>query len=121
MKILKILTRVYSVNPESDIPFYETLFNIKCGRIIDYKEMGLQLALMGNVLIICGTGKALEPFRETAATFLVDSVDDYKKYLLENNAEIVWDVKKVPTGLNMTVKHSDGIIIEYVEFMTMHS
>lgn len=121
MKILKILTRVYSVNPGADIPFYETLLNIKCERIIDYKEMGLQLALAGSILIICGTEKALEPFMETAATFLVDSVEEYKKYLLENNAEIVRDIKKVPTGLNMTVKHSDGIIIEYVEFITLQS
>ncbi len=83
MKTLKILTRVYSVNPESDIPFYETLLNVKCESIIDYKEMGLQLALVGNVLIICGTGKDLEPFMETAATFLVDSVEEYKKYLLK--------------------------------------
>jgi preprotein translocase subunit SecE len=40
--------------------------------------MCLQLAQVGDVLIICGTEKAIEPFRKTAATFLVDSVEEYK-------------------------------------------
>jgi hypothetical protein len=28
---------------------------------------------------------------------------------------MIKDIQKVPTGWNMTVKHKDGIIIEYVQ------
>jgi hypothetical protein len=37
-------------------------------------------------------------------------------YLLKNGAIITRDIKKVPTGTNMTMMHSGGAIIEYVEF-----
>jgi predicted enzyme related to lactoylglutathione lyase len=116
MNLLQTLTRVYSTDIEKDLPFYKTLLNEKCERVIDYTEMHLKIARVGSVLLICGTGESLKPFKNTLATFLVDSVEDYKKYLLENKAVILRDIKKVPTGFNMTVKHSDGIIIEYVEF-----
>jgi len=116
MNILQTLTRVYSTDIEKDLPFYEKLLNEKCERVIDYAEMHLEIARVGSVLLICGTDESLEPFKNTSATFLVDSIQDYKKFLTDNNAVILSDIKKVPTGFNMTVKHSDGIIIEYVEF-----
>ena len=75
----------------------------------------LELAQVGNILILCGTDEALKPFMETKATFLVDSIMEYKDFLLKNGATIIRDLKEVPTGINMTVKHLDGTIVEYVE------
>ena len=65
---------------------------------------------------MCGSEIALEPFRDTRATFLVDSVTEFRDYLLKHDAKIIRDLKKVPTGTNMTVKHKDGTIAEYVEY-----
>lgn len=115
MIIKQVLTRVYVQEMNSTIEFYEGLFHKKCKLKVTYTEANLELAQVENILILCGSDKSLEPFRDTKATFLVDSVAEFKEYLLNHRAVIIRDLKKVPTGVNMTVKHTDGIIIEYVE------
>ena len=51
--------------------------------------------------------------------FLITSnqnkIDEFRTYLEEKGAEIIRGPNKVPTGRNMTVRHSDGSVIEYVE------
>ena len=115
MQILQILNRFYVNDIEQSIEFYEKVLNEKCNLRFQYSEMNLELAQIGKILIISGSDVALKPFRDTQATFLVDSVIEYKDFLLSNGATIIRDLKKVPTGMNMTVKHLDGTIIEYVE------
>lgn len=115
MVIRQALTRIYVQDIDSVIEFYEGLFHNKCSLRFNYKEVSLELAQVGNILILCGSEKALEPFRDTKATFLVDSVAEFRNYLLKHGAKIIRDLRKVPTGVNMTVKHADGTIFEYVE------
>ena len=115
MLIKQVLTRIYVNDINSAIEFYEGLFNEKCNLRFVYKEVNLELAQVGSVLILGGSEKSLESFRDTRITILVDSVTEFKKYLLEHGATIIKDCKEVPTGINMTVKHNDGIIAEYVE------
>lgn len=45
------------------------------------------------------------------------SVNEFKNNLLQSGSIMVEDLRKVPAGCNMTVKHPDGTIIEYVERM----
>ena len=45
----------------------------------------------------------------------MDSIIEYRDFLLKNGAIIIRDLKEVPTGINMTIKHLDGTTIEYVE------
>lgn len=48
----------------------------------------------------------------------VESLDDhlsFYEYHKRMKSEIVRDRKIVPTGVNMTVRHPDGSIFEYVE------
>ncbi|MPN53990.1 hypothetical protein SDC9_201659 [bioreactor metagenome] len=78
-------------------------------------QVGLELAQIGDILLIAGSEEALKPFRITQATFLVDSLDEFRAFLEERGAEIIRRPAKVPTGWNMTVKHPDGSVIEYVE------
>jgi len=66
-------------------------------------------------LLIAGSDEALKPFGSTQTTFLVDSLCEFKAYLEEKDAKILRVLDKVPTGRNMTVKHSNGSVIEYVE------
>lgn len=115
MKVEHVLTRVYANDADAAVNFYENLFKRKCDSRFSYEEMGLEIAKVGGVLIVAGPASALEPFRETRATFLVDSVVQCKAWLLENGAEVLSDIKKVPTGFNMTVRHPDGMVAEYVE------
>lgn len=115
MKVKEILSRFYVNDIEQAISFYEKVLNEKCSSRFKYSQVGLEIARIGNVLIISGSNQALKPFRDTQATFLVDSINEFKDLLLNNGASIIRDLKEVPTGVNMTAKHSDGNIIEYVE------
>lgn len=73
------------------------------------------MAKIGDILLIAGSDQALKSFRRMQATFLVDSLCEFKVYLEEKGAKILRVLDKVPTGRNMTVKYSNGSVIEYVE------
>src|SRR5690242_12787623 len=117
MKILRILTRVYTSpdNLDQTIAFYEQLFGEKSNLRFKYPEVGLELASVNAVLLIAGSEAALAPFKTTSATFGVDSLLEAREILLQNGATILEEPKTVPTGQNMHVKHPDGTLIEYVE------
>ena len=115
MRIKKILTRLYVHDINKAIDFYKKLLNKDCDLRFRHTEMNLELAQIGNILILGGTEEALEPFKDTKATFLVDSAVEFREFLLKNGVIIIRDLKKVPTGMNLTVRHPDGTIIEYVE------
>lgn len=115
MKILKTLSRLYVNDLESAIEFYEELLGTPVSRSIKISQISLELAQIGDILLIAGSDEDLKPFRSTQATFLVDSLDEFKAYLEEKGAKIIRGPTKVPTGRNMTLKHVDGSIIEYVE------
>lgn len=121
MKIKKILTRLYVHDINIAIDFYKKLLNEDCDLRFKYTEINLELAQIGNILILSGTNEALKSFKDTKATFLVDSVIEFREFLLNNGAVIVRDLKKVPTGMNLTVKHLDGTVIEYVEHKNVSS
>lgn len=115
MKIIQTLNRFYVSDINAAVDFYEKLLDETCGMRFRYPQINLELAQVGGILLIGGPEEALKPFKGTQATFLVDSVTQYKEFLLRNGAFVVRDILKVPTGLNMTVRHADGTIVEYVE------
>ena len=115
MMVKKVLTRIFIHELDSAVELYETILQEKCVSRFQYPEMHLELAQVGSVLLLCGAEDALEPFGSSIATFLVDSVADFRAYLLQHGAKVIRDLKKVPTGVNMTLQHPDGTIIEYVE------
>lgn len=117
MKIQRVLTRVY-ISPddlEQSIAFYEQLFGEKSNLRFKYPEADLELAQISSVLLIAGSEAALAPFRQTIATFGVDSILEARDALLQNGATILDGPKVVPTGQNMHARHPDGTIMEYVE------
>ncbi len=115
MKVKQILSRIYVNDIDQAISFYEELLQDKCASRFLYPQMNLEIARISNLLFVGGTDEALAPFRSTSITMLVDSVEGYKDFLLKNGATIIRDVLQVPTGLNMTVRHADGTVVEYVE------
>lgn len=115
MKILKTLSRLYVTDLDSTLGFYEKLLSTPAAVRFEIPQIGLELAQIGDILLIGGSKEALKPFRSTQATLLVDSLDEFRDFLEEKGAEIIRGPAKVPTGRNMTVKHPDGSIIEYVE------
>lgn len=116
MKVEQILNRFYVRDITPAIAFYENMLGQKCCLRFEYPEAGLELAQVGTILILAGTDEALAPFADTRATFIVDSVSEFREFLLESGATVVRDLRKVPTGRNLTVQHADGTVVEYVEF-----
>lgn len=117
MRVLQMLNRFYTNDMDTALTFYEELFNQKCSVRFRYEEAGLELAQIADILILAGSDEALAPFCDTKATFVVDSIAEFKDHLMKNGAKIIRDLKQVPTGINMTVKHADGTIVEYVEMI----
>lgn len=115
MKILKTYIRIYTNQFEATLLYYETLAAVKYDLRFSYQEVGLELASVGDFLILAGTDDALRLFRDTQATCLVDSLEEFETFLKGNGGEVIRGLKQVPTGRNMTVQHPDGAIIEYVE------
>jgi hypothetical protein len=76
MKILQVLTRIYMSREqlEASVTFYESLFGERSRVRFTYPEAGLELAQVSSLLLITGSDPALEPFKATQATFLVDNV-----------------------------------------------
>jgi hypothetical protein len=71
----------------------------------------LELARVGDFLLIAGTPEALAPYRNTHATVLVDSLDEVLA-----TGTVLDGPHQVPTGRNVTLRHPGGAVIEYVEF-----
>ncbi|MHB1681865.1 MAG: VOC family protein [Bacilli bacterium] len=115
MKILQTYVRIYVTELDSAIAFYESLTGQQTDLRFPYPETGLELASVGPFLILAGSDEALSPFRETLATFRVDSVEEFREHLTKNGARIIRDIRRVPTGSNMTVHHPDGTRFEYVQ------
>jgi len=113
--ILRTLTRICVNDLENTLRFYERLTGKTAALRFAMPAAGLELAQVGDVLIIAGKDDALRPVRATNATFLVDSVEEYLQFLIANGGTILRSPQKVPTGINMTVRHPDGLIVEYVE------
>jgi predicted enzyme related to lactoylglutathione lyase len=115
MKILKTLVRVYAHDPDTAIRFYESLTGTRAVSRFSMPGAGLELAVVSDVLIICGTDEALRQFRQTDGTFLVDSLEEFHRFLVAHGATVLSPPQRVPTGINMTVRHPDGSVFEYVE------
>ena len=121
MKILKLLSRIYVTDLDKHLDFYEALLDSKTELRFTMPQTGLELAQIGNMLIIAGSEDSLKPFRETKVTVLVDSIDQFKAFLEKRGSKIVRGPSKVPTGINMTVQHPDGSIFEYVEHLAKNT
>lgn len=100
---------------EKTLAFYEGLTGQKARQRFHYPGIDVEVAHVGDFLIVAGEEEALESFRHVGATCVIDSLDEFHSHLTSENAKILRAPSKVPTGKNMTVRHPDGLIVEYVE------
>lgn len=100
---------------ENEISFYEKLTGEKAIGRFKYDEMNLEIVRVGGFLIIAGSEESLEGFKTTSATVRVDNLKEFRDFIVSNGGKVLDELKKVPTGENMTAQHKDGTIIEYVQ------
>lgn len=114
MKLLRIVTRIYVNELDKAILFYEELFQTKATRFNRWDKK-LDIAAVGDFLLVSGTEEALSLERDTALIFLVDDIHAYKAWLLDKGAVIRQDITGDFSGYNMTVQQPDGMVVEYVQ------
>ena len=115
MKIIKKLVRIYVNDLDTAITFYSKLSNKTVDMRFKMPLNNLELASIDDLLLIGGKEEDLKPFKQTKVTFLVDSIEEFRDFLEVNGSTIIREPSQVPTGKNMTVKHPDGLVAEYVE------
>ena len=77
---------------------------------------GLEIAIVGRFLVVAGAAEELEPLRPTQATVVVASLPEVQRVLEEHGASVLRGPFDVPTGRALTARHSDGAVVEYVEW-----
>lgn len=115
MRILRTYARVYATDPDAAL---EPL-GVATGQSVTSRfalPNGLELATVGEVLVVAGDEETLEPYRATAATLIVDDLDACRSRLDEAGARIVRGPQDVPTGRNLTARLPGGVQLEYVEW-----
>jgi hypothetical protein len=115
MRIKQVLTRFYIHDLEKAIAFYEKMLQEKCALRFKYSQLNLEIAQIESILLISGPEESLNPLKATTATFLVDSIMEFKDLLLNEGALIVRNLRETATEISMTIKHIDGTTVEYVE------
>lgn len=115
MRILQTYIRIYVSDMDTCLTFWENLLGKDSTFRFKHEAVGLELASVGDILILAGSDQALEPFRKTKATFKVDNIQEFYDHLISSGCRVIRELTRVPTGTNLTVQHPDGEIFEYVQ------
>ena len=121
MRVREVQVRVFVPTDRlrETVAFYKALTGGRCTLHFPFPERGLELASVSSLavsfLIIAGDEASLGPFRETKLTMLVYDIETVAPALLALGAEILQPVTPVPTGLQTRARHSDGLVVEYVQ------
>ncbi|HLU55887.1 MAG TPA: hypothetical protein VKZ81_10545 [Pseudonocardia sp.] len=113
MKVLATFARLYVAELDPALDMLASLLDERPANRFSYGE--LELATVGSVLVIAGPDEALRPYRDTQATMIVDDLDGVIAFLAEHGAAVVDGPADVPTGRNLTARHADGAVVEYVQ------
>jgi predicted enzyme related to lactoylglutathione lyase len=117
LKVLKTFTRLYVDNLDLALPFYENIYGVKTQRRFTYPHLNVEVATVGDLMLLAGPKDACKSLSSIKATFIVDSLAEFLAYFNDVGIRVIRGPQQVPTGKNMTVQHSDGVLIEYVELM----
>lgn len=115
MEVRQILARLYVERMDEAIVFYEDVLATNCEMRFALPGSKVEVARIGGLLLFSGSKKALQPFRNTQATFEVDSLADYQEYLERNGGEVLRGPLELPVGKIITIRHEDGVVVDYAE------
>lgn len=119
--ILETYTRIF-VPPDqfqSTLSFYTTLLHGTETSHFTLPTLGLELVTVSSpqlsVLIIAGSAEARAPFEETRLTIRVDDLSSMAEELKAIGVEQLEGVSKTPVGWKTRFRHTDGMVVEYVQ------
>jgi hypothetical protein len=115
MIVLASFARVYVSDIDEGIAIFQR-FPGEQPRLRFSHSSGLELALVGEVLILAGPAQVLDAFRATQVTVIVDDLDAALHRAQGHEGRLLRGPAAQPTGRNATVSYRSGAIVEYVEW-----
>jgi hypothetical protein len=100
---------------DDQIAFYERALGVPCDSRTPIPEAGLELATVGNLLLIGNPNQPGEVARATAYTLLVTSVADYVAGLDGTGTEVSEPISTAPSGSRTRVRYPDGTLVEVID------
>jgi hypothetical protein len=115
VKVLRAYARVYAAALDEVLPALSAVTGQPAGLRFNMPN-GLQLAAVGNILVVAGAEDVLAPFRATQATLVVDDLQECQAVLSAEGARVIRGPQQVPTGRNLTAILAGGTQLEFVEW-----
>lgn len=115
MTIVASFARVYVSDIDEGIALFQRTSDER-PRLRFSHSSGLEVALVGDVLILAGPDDVLSGFRNTQVTLLVDDLDHALADADARRGTLVQRPAEQPTGRNATVGYPNGAVVEYVEW-----
>ncbi|MFF7633674.1 VOC family protein [Kitasatospora sp. NPDC008050] len=114
MAVLKTYARLWPTELDLALPLFTEL----TGRPVDLRFAfgDLELATVGDFLLIAGPPQAQLPFRGQSATVVVDDLDAARATLASHGAVELTEELTGVTGRYLFARHADGSEVEYVEW-----
>ena len=114
MTVLKTYARVWSDDVESALPLLERLTGEQPHLRLAFESV--QLAAIGDFLVIAGPAEERERYTHASATVVVSDLNALLEVLEESGATITAPPATGPTGRFVYARHADGIAVEYVQW-----
>ncbi len=112
--ILKTYTRILTTDPDNTLTLLRVLHGCEPHMRFQFGE--LDLICIGDMLVVAGTEEALGPVRGSMGPWVVSDIEEARRVLIEGGAEITREIQEVPTGRMLYARHSDGLLVEYVQW-----
>lgn len=113
--ILKTYTRILTTDLESTVATLRAVHGTEPHLAFEFDPW--KLVGIGDTLVVAGTEEALAPIRGSLGPWIVEDIDAARSTLLESGASIASDIEEVATGRMMYVRHADGHVVEYVQWL----
>ena len=112
--ILKTYARVFTSTMDECLRALEALVGRAADLRFDFG--GVELAAVGDFLVIAGSAEQLEPLRGTVGPVVVDDLDATIELMLTAGATVDQPRGSSETGTYVYLRHRDGALIEYVQW-----
>jgi catechol 2,3-dioxygenase-like lactoylglutathione lyase family enzyme len=111
-RVEQVLARVYVDDLEAALPLYRRLAADAPVRRFGFRDV--ELAWVGPFLLLAGAPEDLAPFRDRAATVIVDDVEAVAAEVTAAGGELLEGPAPAPNGARLIARHPDGTVFEYL-------
>lgn len=112
--ILKTYARLWVADLDASLPLLEQL--VGRGPDARFPFGDVELAAIGDFLVIAGTPEALEPHRQATGPVIVEDLDALEAAVVAAGATITQQAQPSETGRFLYARHADGSLVEYVQW-----